>query len=112
LTARRVTLSPDPIPGYGEGRPLPDPGRPEGEARAELRRAWAACFLEAPEALSAAGRLVLEDLARQCHGGATTAKADGQGRGDAIASAVAEGRRQVLLLILARLGLNKGLVIL
>ena len=111
MTQRRVNLSPGAIPGYGDGRPLPSPAASSPE-RAALQQAWAACFLDAPQSLSAAGRLVLEDLARQCNGHATTAKADRDGRADPIASAVAEGRRQALLLILGRLGLNKGLVIL
>jgi hypothetical protein len=93
------------IPGYAEGRPLPPrPGGAKGEAKEQLLRAWAGAFLASGGEPSAAGALMLEDLARYCHGRTTTAKADPTGRADPIASAVAEGRRQVLLLILARLG--------
>ena len=55
MTGRRVNLSGDPIPGYGEGRPLPASTVPLGAERAALQQAWAACFLDAPESPSAAG---------------------------------------------------------
>lgn len=97
------------IPGFADGRPIPPrPGGAKGEAKEQLLRAWAGAFLASGGQPSAAGALMLEDLARCCHGRTTTAKADPSGRADPIASAIAEGRRQVLLLILARLGLTQG----
>lgn len=108
---RRVNVSGGPIPGYGDGRPLPDTGRAISPEREALLQAWAALFLDAPGELSDAGRRVLEDVARHCHGGATTARPDSAGRADPIASALAEGRRQALLFIVSRLNL-KGLMIL
>lgn len=75
----------------------PEAQRLAEERRAERARAWQAFA----DGLTA--QTILPELAAYCGSGQTTARMDQQGRSDPIASAIAEGRRQVWLFICARL---------
>lgn len=66
------------------------------------RRNYRACFMDdIGKTPTVPGEAVLMDLARYCYGHKTTTMVSSNGTIDPIASAIAEGRRQVYLRILA-----------
>ena len=75
------------------------------QRRFRLSSAYRAVFYGQSNALSVPGADVMKDLAHFCHATKTTAIAGPNGF-DPIAAAMAEGRRQVYLRILANLRSN------
>ncbi len=72
--------------------------------------AYKECFNGQGSKLSEPGSIVMEDLARFCYGTKTTAIATANGI-DPIASAQAEGRRQVYLRVLAHLHMSDSAIL-
>lgn len=81
-------------------------------ANRRLRKgsAYKECLQGQGGKLHEAGEIVMEDLARFCYGTKTTAIATANGI-DPIASAQAEGRRQVYLRILAHLNMSDSAIL-
>lgn len=81
-------------------------------ANRRLRKgsAYKECFNGQGGKLTDSGSIVMEDLARFCYGTKTTAIATSNGI-DPIASAQAEGRRQVYLRIMAHLHMSDSAIL-
>lgn len=67
----------------------------------DLQAAWRDAILGPDGRPHGGGRMILAELSHYCDGENTTARYDGNGRMDPIASAMREGRRQVYLHITA-----------
>lgn len=80
------------------------------QRRLDRARAYRSCFM-ADGQFTKDGEDVYKDLAQFCHFFRTTAKQSPAGNMDPIASAMAEGRREVFLRILAQLGLSETAII-
>lgn len=75
------------------------------------RAAYRALFLQQDDQVKPAARDVLLDLKRFCHAGKPTYKVGGNGAIDPLASAVAEGRREVWLRIVEHLELEDRFIV-
>ena len=75
------------------------------------RGAYRAVFLQQDGQASAMAREVLKDLRRFCHADRPTYRVGGNGQLDPIASAVAEGRREVWLRIIEHLHLDDRFIV-
>lgn len=79
--------------------------------RLRVKSAFKECLMGQGHELHAAGADVMSDLATYCHALRTTTMVAKDGHIDPIASAIAEGRRQVYLRILGHLKMNESSLI-
>jgi hypothetical protein len=70
-------------------------------------RAWRALFMAPSGELLPPAEIALKELSKFCAADATTMVLDKNGAVDAVGTAMAEGRRQVWLMIQARLHLSE-----
>jgi len=69
-------------------------------------RAWRACFMTPAGEVTPVGEIALTELRNFCAGVKTTMVLDRNGAVDPVGTAMAEGRRQVWLLIQTRLHMS------
>jgi len=79
--------------------------------RLRVKSAFKGCLMGQSDALHTDGKVFMEDLANYCHALRTTTMVAKDGHIDPIASAIAEGRRQVYLRILGHLKMNETALI-
>ena len=79
--------------------------------RLRVKSAFKECLMGQGADLHGAGADVMADLAQYCYALKTTTMVAKDGHIDPIASAIAEGRRQVYLRILGHLKMNESVLI-